>query len=86
MARPSNTGGKARCEICVEPQGEVWRLRATEHHGDAVFRSGWQAEVAARELARSLANFGRSSAIRIYVRSGELAGTILAGPGEPPLH
>lgn len=86
VTRPPNTGGKARCEICVEPQEEWWRLRAPESHCDVVFRSGWQAEVAARALARSLADFGRSSVIRIYIRGGELAGAILAGPDDPLFH
>lgn len=78
--------GRRRCEIHVEPTGSVWRVRRIDTEEEATFASGWEAEMAARKLARSLADAGRSSAIRVYIRGGELAGTHLSGPDEPLSH
>jgi len=72
--------------IFVEAVRAGWRVYSPGHGDGQVFESGWKAEMAARELGRSLADAGDRSTIRIFLRGGELAGDILCGPDEPPSH
>ena len=72
----------ARLVIAVSPCGAGWTLRSGQVASGLTFPSAWQAELAARQLARDLADQGRVSEIEIYLRDGELAGRLAFGPRE----
>jgi hypothetical protein len=60
--------------IHVEPLGQGWAVRHEPAAPPQVFASGAKAEDAALSLGARLAEAGRSSEIRIYLRGGALGG------------
>lgn len=63
--------------ISVEPLGDGWSVHMAGLANDQVFRSGVDAEAAARWLAHSLTRSGRSIEVQVRLRNGRLAGRIL---------
>jgi hypothetical protein len=63
--------------ISVQPCGDGWRLCSDGFDGEMMFLSGAKAEAAARRLADTFAQAGDNAEIRIYLRDGHLAGTVL---------
>lgn len=62
------------CVIAVAPAAPGWRLRVDGLANDMMFRSGREAENAARRLASRLAAGGVRSEVRIHLLDGSLAG------------
>jgi hypothetical protein len=60
--------------IHVEPLGHGWAVRHEPASPPQVFSSGAKAEAAALSLGSRLAEAGRPSEIRIYLRGGALGG------------
>ena len=60
--------------IQVEPLGHGWAVRHGPASSPQVFASGARAEDAALSRGARLAEAGRSSEIRIYLRGGALGG------------
>ena len=60
--------------INVEPLGQGWAVRHTPAGQPQVFASGAKAEDAALSLGARLAEAGRTTEIRIYLRDGALGG------------
>ena len=60
--------------IHVEPLGQGWAVRHEPAGPPQVFASGAKAENAAISLGARLAEAGRASEIRIYLRGGALGG------------
>jgi hypothetical protein len=63
--------------ISVLPCGEGWCVRSDGFDGEMVFLSGAKAEAAARRLAETFAQAGDNAEIRIFLRDGQLAGTVM---------
>ncbi|MGZ3274686.1 MAG: hypothetical protein ACXU82_03425 [Caulobacteraceae bacterium] len=68
--------------ISVHPFGDGWSVRSDTFDSEMMFLSGAKAEAAARRLADKLARGGQSAEIRIYLRDGQLAGSVVK-PGRP---
>jgi hypothetical protein len=66
--------------ISVSPLGEAWAVRSDGVANDMVFSSGARAEAAARALGERLAADGLPTAIRIFDRTGALAGRFICAP------
>lgn len=66
--------------IAVRPTDFGWSLRIDSQEGVLVFRTGAQAELMARRLARRLSDAGEPTEIVIYLRDGSLAGRLSATP------
>jgi hypothetical protein len=60
--------------ISVEPLASGWALRQASVENPQVFTSGAKAEDAAMNLGARLAEAGRSTEIRVYLRDGTLGG------------
>ena len=56
--------------IEVRPLAEGWRVAVAQVVNDMVFKSGRDAEDAARRLAERLGHCGEGSEIRIFLRDG----------------
>ena len=69
--------------ITIAPLADAWRVHLEEIANDMVFRSGREAELAARRLAERLARAGKTSEIRIHLRDNALAGR-LTWPSSTP--
>jgi hypothetical protein len=63
--------------IAVTALPDGWRLTVDEMANDMIFRSGRQAERAARRLADRLARAGLSSEIHVHLKDGSLAARFL---------
>ena len=63
--------------ISVQPIGEGWSVRSDAFDSEMMFLSGAKAEGAARRLAETLARNGESAEIRIFLRDGRLAGSVV---------
>jgi hypothetical protein len=61
------------CVIAVTALPDGWRLTVDEVANDMIFRSGREAERAARRLADRLARAAVSSEIRLHLKDGSLA-------------
>ena len=68
------------CLIKVEPLGDGWRVSSDQIANDLLFRSGRQAEIAARRLAGRIAAAGKPAEIRIHLRDGALAARLDCPP------
>ena len=68
--------------ISVQPLGDGWSVRSDAFDSEMMFLSGAKAEAAARRLADKLGRSGESAEIRIYLRDGQLAGSV-SRPGRP---
>jgi len=66
--------------ITVEPFGESWAVRSDEIANEMVFRSGREAEAAAKRLGERLAQAGDFAEIRVHIRGGDLAGRFVCAP------
>lgn len=66
--------------ITVTALSEGWRLTIDNVANDLIFRSGREAERAARRLADRLARSGVWSEIRLHLKDGSLAARFLS-PG-----
>ncbi len=71
--------------IEVRPLAVGWFVEARSFANGLTFRSGAAAEQAARRLAEDYARAGRSTAVRIYLRDGSLAGRILYAAADDAL-
>jgi Trm5-related predicted tRNA methylase len=69
--------------ILVEPHGDEWMLRSDERTADKVFRSGREAENAAKRLAERIAEAGEAAEIQIRLRGGAIAGRFVCAPDLP---
>lgn len=69
-----------RITVTALPEG--WRLTIDDIANDMIFRSGREAERAARRLADRLARAGVWSEIRLHLKDGSLAARFLS-PGRP---
>ena len=61
-------------EITVAPVTTGWTLKCTEADHEIYFRSGADAEAAARNLGARLARAGATVVIQIFLRDGTVAG------------
>ncbi len=68
--------------IQVEPLGDSWAVRSDQIANDMIFRSGREAEAAAKRLGERLAAAGDFAEIRIHIRGGALAGRFVCAPAE----
>lgn len=66
--------------ISVSAIGESWRVAVDGLDNDMLFRSGAEAERAARGLAERLAKAGEWSEIRVHLKDGTLAARFVS-PG-----
>lgn len=64
-------------KISVVPAGDGWAVRSAGFENDMLFAAGAKAEAAARDLARRIAQNGRSAEVAVYLRDGALAGRFL---------
>lgn len=69
-------------QIAVTALGDGWKLTLDDVENDMVFRSGRDAERAARRLADRLARAGLWSEIRLHLKDGSLAARFLS-PARP---
>jgi hypothetical protein len=67
--------------ISVRPLDDGWSVQGDTFENGMVFRSGAEAEEAARSLAERYADVGRSTEIRVFLRDGSLAGRYVGVPG-----
>jgi hypothetical protein len=79
-ARPKERRSKTVRLICLKPLGEGWSVQLDEGAQDMVFRSGLEAEAAAKRVGQQLASAGHPAEIRIFVRGGDLAGRLVCSP------
>ena len=70
-----------RIAVTALPDG--WKLTVDDVDNDMVFRSGRDAERAARRLAGRLARAGVWSEIRLHLRDGSLAARFVSPAGAP---
>jgi hypothetical protein len=71
--------------IAVTALADGWKLTIDEIANDMIFRSGREAERAARRLADRLARVGVWSEIRVHLKDGSLAARFLSpGRGSHP--
>lgn len=71
--------------IVVTALPDGWTLTVDNISNDMIFRSGRDAERAARRLADRLARAGVWSEIRLHLKDGSLAARFLSpGRGSPP--
>lgn len=63
--------------IAVTALSDGWKVTVDDIANDMVFRSGREAERAARKLAARLAGVGVQSEIRLHLRDGTLAAKFL---------
>lgn len=68
--------------ISVEPFGEGWVVRSDQITNGMIYRSGRDAEDAAKGLGVRLADTGQAVEIRIFLRGGALAGRFFC-PSKP---
>ncbi len=68
--------------IQVEPFGDSWAVRSDQIANDMIFRSGREAEAAAKRLGERLAAAGDFAEIRIHIRGGALAGRFVCAPAD----
>lgn len=64
-------------KISVVPVGGGWAVQSAGFENEMLFAAGAKAEAAARDLARRIAETGRTAEVAIYLRDGELAGRFL---------
>jgi hypothetical protein len=69
--------------ILVEPCGDGWRVRSEHITSELTYRSGREAEDAAKRLGAKCAEGGDRAEIRIYLRGGALAGRFICTPTRP---
>ena len=62
--------------VTVSPVNDLWVVRSPGLPQEMPFRSGGQAESAARRLAAAAAQAGVPAALEIYLRDGSLAGRV----------
>jgi hypothetical protein len=68
--------------ITVEPHLYGWVVKSTPFHNEMFFRSGENAEVAARDLGTKMSRVSDTVTIEIFLRDGSLAGSyVCAAPG-----
>jgi len=68
--------------ITVEPDVYGWVVKSTPFVNEMFFRSGENAEVAARALGTKMARGGDTVTVEIFLRDGSLAGRyVWAEPG-----
>jgi len=65
-----------RIAVTALPDG--WKLTVDDIANDMIFRSGREAERAARRLADRLARAGVCSEIRVHIKDGTLAARFLS--------
>lgn len=82
MLRSSPMGSIAEV-ILVAPSGDGWAVRSEHLCGELTFRSGHQAEDAAKQLGARLAAAGAPAEVHIYLRGGALAGRFVCTPTPP---
>jgi len=70
--------------IAVTALADGWKVTVDGVANDMVFRSGRQAERAARKLADRLARAGLESEIRLYLKDGSLAAKFICPAAPPP--
>ena len=68
-------------KIIIRPLDLGWAVELDRLDAAMVFKSGAQAERAARRLAERLADAGESAELVIHLRDGTLAGRFVATPG-----
>lgn len=71
-----------RC-ISLKPYGDGWAVILGEGARDLAFLSASEAETAAKRLGQQLACAGHRAEIRVFLRSGELAGRFICAPVRP---
>lgn len=69
--------------ISVRPCPGGWGVHVDGGAGGLAFRSGAQAETAARKLAARYAALGQVAEIRIFLKDGSLAARLTAAPWAP---
>ena len=69
--------------IAVTAVADGWQLTIDGISNPMMFRSGREAEKAARRLADRLARAGEASEIRLYLKDGSLGGRFLS-PARAP--
>jgi hypothetical protein len=60
--------------IIVEPAGDAWTVREIGRADAVTYRSGAQAECAARALGERLAEEGAFAHLKVMLRNGEVGG------------
>jgi hypothetical protein len=70
-------------KISVVPVADGWAVRSEGVENDMLFAAGAKAEAAARDLARRVAQNGRTAEVAIYLRDGALAGRFLHPAAAP---
>lgn len=70
--------------IAVTALVDGWKVTIDDIANDRIFRSGREAERAARKLAHRLAAAGEESEIRLHLRDGTLAARFISPPIAPP--
>jgi len=71
-------------QIAVSALPDGWKLTIDEIANDMIFRSGRDAERAARRLADRLARAGMWSEIRLHLRDGTLAARFVSPGRQAP--
>ena len=67
-------------KIVIRPVASGWAVELAQLDAPMMFRSGAQAERAARELAERLIDAGESAELVIHLRDGTQAGRFVTAP------
>ena len=67
--------------ITIKPSADGWAVRTEAFDSEMFFRSGAEAEAAARRLGTKIARTGAAVEIQIFLRDGALGGRYLCPPG-----
>jgi hypothetical protein len=70
--------------IAVQPVDGGWAVSSDFYRNDMIYRSGADAEVAARQLGERLSEAGEHAEIRIYLRDGSRLARFTCAPAAKP--
>jgi len=70
--------------ISIRAAQDGWSVQGDTFENGMMFRSGAEAESAARALAQRYSDAGEPTEIVVYLRDGSVAGRYVSAP-EPPL-
>lgn len=72
--------------IVVRADQDGWLLEGDTVESGMMFRSGADAEIAARSLAEHYADAGQPTEIEVFLRDGSLAGRYVSVPDLSKMH